>query len=127
MQYNPIIVAHFKNPKNQGEVNNPDGTGEVGNPVCGDVMKVTIKVNNEKISDIKFQTLGCGVAIAASSVLTDLAKGKTLENAETISKMDIVNALGGKEKVPPEKIHCSLLAEDALKRAIKDYKNKKNS
>jgi len=124
MQYNPIIVEHFKNPKNQGEVNKPDGIGEVGNPVCGDVMKVTIKVADEKISDIKFQTLGCGVAIAASSVLTEIAKGKTIAEAEKITKKDIVDKLGGEKKVPPEKIHCSLLAEDALKKAIKAYKNK---
>ena len=124
MQYNPIIVEHFKKPKNQGEIKKPDGTGEVGNPVCGDVMKVTIKVANDKISDIKFQTLGCGVAIAASSVLTEIAKGKTIAEAEKITKRDIIDRLGGEKKVPPEKIHCSLLAEDALKKAIKAYKQK---
>jgi nitrogen fixation protein NifU and related proteins len=125
MNYNPIIIENFKNPKNQGELKNADGVGKTGNPVCGDVMQVFIKVSKNKIKDIKFQTLGCGVAIAASSVLTQLAKGKTLAAAAKISKADIIKKLGGKDKVPAEKIHCSLLAEDALKAAIKNYQNKK--
>jgi len=102
-----------------------DAIGKAGNPVCGDVMQLFIKVKDNKIEDIKFQTLGCGVAIATSSILTEMAKGKTLEKAAKISKMDIVEELGGKDKVPPAKIHCSLLAEDALKKAIKNYKKEK--
>lgn len=125
MNYNPIIIENFKNPQNQGEIKNADGVGKTGNPVCGDVMQVFIKVSKNKIKDIKFQTLGCGVAIAASSVLTKIAKGKTLTAASKISKADIIEKLGGKDKVPAEKIHCSLLAEDALKAAIKDYQSKK--
>ncbi|MFC1722002.1 iron-sulfur cluster assembly scaffold protein [Patescibacteria group bacterium] len=124
MHYNESILKHFKNPHNQGEIKNPDGVGEAGNPVCGDIMQIFIDVEDDKIADIKFQTLGCGVAIATSSVLTDLAKGKTLTEAERISKMDIVDALGGKDRVPPTKIHCSLLAEDALKKAIRNYRSK---
>ncbi len=124
MKYNPKILEHFKNPHNLGELDNPDGVGEAGNPVCGDVMQIHLKVKDDKIKDIKFQTLGCGVAIATSSVLTDMAMGKSLDDAAGISKMDIVEELGGKDQVPPEKIHCSLIAEDALKKAIKNYKNK---
>jgi nitrogen fixation NifU-like protein len=124
MQYNQKILEHFKDPHNQGEIDDADGVGETGNPVCGDVMKVFIKVKDNRIDDVKFQTLGCGVAIAASSVLTDMAKGKTLDEAAKISKADIIEELGGKDKVPPEKIHCSLLAEDALKGAIKAYRDK---
>ncbi|MFC1617929.1 iron-sulfur cluster assembly scaffold protein [Patescibacteria group bacterium] len=124
MKYNDIILKHFKNPHNQGEIENPDGLGEAGNPVCGDVMQVFIDVKDDKIADIKFQTLGCGVAIATSSVLTDLAMGKSLDDAANISKADIIEELGGKEQVPPAKIHCSLLAEDALKKAIAAYRKK---
>ncbi len=124
MQYNPTILEHFKNPKNQGEISNPDGVGKAGNPVCGDVMQVFIKVKDGRIEDIKFQTLGCGVAIAASSVLTEIVKGKTVDEAAKITKADIIEELGGQKKVPPEKIHCSLLAEDALKKAIEEYRQK---
>jgi len=104
-----------------GTIERPDGEGEVGNLVCGDVMKVQIKVKNGRISDIKFKTLGCAAAIASSSALTELAKGKTLEQAAKLTREDVVKALKG---LPPQKIHCSVLAQDALKKAIEDYKSK---
>ena len=127
--YSKKVIEYFRHPKNMGEIKNADGVATVGNPVCGDVMKITIKIagsgkreaGSKKIADIKFQTLGCGAAIATSSVLTELAKGKTLKAAEKISKKDIVKALGG---LPSNKLHCSLLAVDALKKAIADYRKK---
>jgi nitrogen fixation NifU-like protein len=121
MNYSKKVLTHFNNPKNMGELKNPDGVGQVGNPTCGDVMKVAIKVKNDKIINIKFQTLGCAAAIASSSVLTELAKGKSLDEAAKISRDDVVKALDG---LPSEKVHCSVLAQDALKEAIKDYKKK---
>ena len=123
--YNKKVMKHFLNPKNVGEIKNPSGVGEVGNIVCGDVMKLYIKVKEEKIVDIKFKTLGCAAAIATSSVITELAKNKRIEEALKISEKDIVDFLGG---LPPIKIHCSLLAVDALREAIYDYlkKNKKS-
>ncbi len=123
--YNQYIMDHFKNPRNQGVIDRPDGEGEAGNPMCGDMMHIYLTVKDNTIADIKFQTLGCGVAIATSSVLTTLAKGKTLEEAAKISKMDIINALGGKDQIPAQKFHCSLIAEEALKKAIIQYQNKK--
>ena len=122
MNYSKNVMDHFMHPKNMGELKNPDGEGQVGNVVCGDVMKVQINVKDDKISDIKFKTLGCAAAISSSSVLTELAKGKTLNEASKISRDDVVKALGG---LPTEKIHCSVLAQDALKKAIKDYLSKK--
>lgn len=119
--YNEKVLEHFKNPHNVGEMDNPDGYAEVGSSECGDTMKMYIKVEDNKISDIKYQTYGCCAAIASSSIATDMALGKTIEEAEAMSKMDIVKELGG---LPDKKIHCSLLAEDALKAAIKDYKSK---
>ncbi|MDP2918351.1 MAG: Fe-S cluster assembly scaffold protein NifU [bacterium] len=120
--YSQKVLNHFQNPRNQGKIKNPDGVGQVGNPVCGDILKVYIKVKNNKISEIKFETLGCGAAIATSSMITELARGKTLEQAGKISREDIANELGGLPKV---KMHCSNLAADALRKAIEDYKNKK--
>jgi nitrogen fixation NifU-like protein len=111
-------MEHFRNPRNVGEVEDPDGVGEVGNPVCGDVMRITIKVAEDRIDDVKFQTLGCGAAIATSSIVTEMAKGMTLEEAASISKDDVVEELGG---LPPAKIHCSILATDGLRAAIDDY------
>lgn len=105
-----------------GEIKNPDGVGEVGNPVCGDVMRITIKVKGDKIKDIKFKTMGCVAAIATSSMVTELAKGMSLREASKISNKDVARELGG---LPPIKMHCSNLAADALRAAIKDYKNKK--
>jgi nitrogen fixation protein NifU and related proteins len=124
MQYSKILLDHFKNPRNQGELKNPDGVGEVGNPVCGDMMKIYIEVDKNKkgeeiIKDIKFQTLGCGAAIASSSMLTEMAKGKTIEDALKISREQIAEKLGG---MPKEKIHCSVLAAAGLKKAVADYR-----
>lgn len=121
MEYSKKVMNYFLNPKNMGELEDPDAEAKVGNPVCGDVMKIQIKVTDDKIIDIKFKTLGCAAAIATSSVLTELVKGKTLKKAGEISNEDIVKELGG---LPEAKIHCSLLAVKALKKAIKDYKNK---
>lgn len=129
--YSDKVLAHFKNPRNMGVIKNADAEATVGNRTCGDVMKMYLKISklkNQKskepkkiIEDIKFQTLGCGAAIAASSALTELAKGKTLTEAEKISKTDIVKAL---DWLPPAKLHCSLLAEEALKKALREYKRK---
>lgn len=120
--YSEKVLEHFKNPKNMGEIKDADGVATVGNPVCGDIMRLFIKVKDNKISDIKFQTLGCGAAIATSSILTEMAKGKPLSDAEKITKQAIAEALGG---LPPVKLHCSVLAADALRRAIEDYRRKK--
>jgi nitrogen fixation NifU-like protein len=117
-------MEHFQNPKNVGEMKGADGIGKVGNPVCGDMMWVYIKVRDNKIKDIKFKTFGCVAAIATSSMLTELAKGKTLEKAENLTNKDIADSLGG---LPPIKMHCSNLAANALKEAIKDYRKKQKS
>lgn len=129
MTYSKKVLEHFIHPHNQGVIKNPDGVGVVGNPVCGDLMKIYIRVGkNEKkeeiIGDIKFETLGCAAAIATSSMVSDLAMGKTLDTAAKISKKDVADALKG---LPPVKMHCSNLAEEALKAAIKDYRSKKSS
>jgi nitrogen fixation NifU-like protein len=120
--YTPKVMEAFKNPHNYGRMKNASGVGKVGNPVCGDVMWLYIKVKNDKITDIKFETFGCVAAISTSSTITDLVKGKAVKQALKISKDDIVKALGGLPKV---KYHCSILAIDALKEAIKDYESKK--
>ncbi len=122
--YSEKVMEHFRNPRNVGEVENPDGIGEVGNPTCGDLMRITIKVKDDKIDDIKFKTLGCGAAIATSSMITELAIGKPLEEAENISRQDIADALDG---LPPQKMHCSVLAADGLREAIKDYRSKSST
>ena len=119
--YNEKVLEHFKDPHNVGTIENPDGYGEVGSSECGDTMKMYIKVQGNKITDIKYQTYGCCAAIASSSIATDMALGKSIEQAQAMSKSDIVEELGG---LPEKKIHCSLLAEDALKAAIEDYKKK---
>lgn len=119
--YSKKVMEHFLNPRNMGEMKEPNGTGKVGNPICGDVMHVSIKVKDNKIDDIKFLTLGCAAAIATSSMITELAKGKTLEEAEKLTRNDIADALEG---LPPIKMHCSNLAADALREAIKDYREK---
>jgi nitrogen fixation NifU-like protein len=116
--YTEKVMEHFRNPRNVGEIEDADGVGQVGNPVCGDLMKITIKVDNDRISDIKFQTFGCGAAIATSSIVTELAKGLTIEEALKISRQSVAEALGG---LPPQKMHCSNLAADGLRRAIVDY------
>lgn len=118
-EYNELVLDHFRNPRNLGELKNPDSEAIVGNPNCGDVMKIMIKVEEDRIKDIKFQTMGCAAAIATSSMTTELAKGKTIEEAEKITNEDVAKALG---ELPPIKIHCSNLAADALREAIKKYK-----
>jgi nitrogen fixation NifU-like protein len=120
-EYSEEVLEHFKHPKNMGVIENPDGVGHVGNPMCGDIMEIYIKVKDKIITDIKFKTFGCVAAIATSSMLTELVKGKTLEEAEKISNQQIAKSLGG---LPPVKMHCSVLAADALKKAIKDYYQK---
>lgn len=120
--YNEKVLEHFKNPHNVGTMDNPDGYAEVGSSECGDTMQMYIKVSNNRIIDIKYKTYGCCAAIASSSIATDMALGRTIEEAEAMSKADIVEELGG---LPEKKIHCSLMAEDALKAAIADYKSRK--
>ena len=116
--YNKNVLEHFRNPRNMGEMKNADAEASVGNPTCGDVMKIMLKVKGDKIDDIKFQTMGCAAAIATSSMLTVLAKGKSLNDASKISNTDVAKALG---ELPPIKVHCSNLAADALKSAIADF------
>jgi nitrogen fixation NifU-like protein len=119
MQYTNKVIEHFKNPHNQGVIKDADAVGEAGNPVCGDVMKIYLKIKDDEIKDIKFETLGCAAAIAVSSSLTDIAKGKKLDEALKIQKDDIVKDLGG---LPDLKIHCSMLGIEALHLAIKKFK-----
>lgn len=116
------MLEHFKNPHNVGELKDADAEGTVGNPVCGDLMTMYIKVKDDRIEDIKFKTYGCGAAIATSSMTTEMAKGKTLDEAMEISRQDVAEALDG---LPPVKMHCSNLAADALHEAIKNYREKK--
>jgi len=124
MSYSDKVIEHFTNPRNVGEIESPDGVGEIGNPVCGDIMKLFIKVKNGHIVDVKFKTFGCGAAIATSSMITELVKNKTLEEAEKISRKTVADALDG---LPKNKLHCSNLAADALHKAIEDYKKRKKS
>jgi len=119
--YSEKVMDHFMNPRNVGEIKNADGIGEVGNPRCGDIMKMYIKVKDNRIEDVKFLTFGCGAAVATSSMITELIKGKTLEEALDISNRQVAEALDG---LPPIKMHCSNLAEQAVKAAIEDYKKK---
>ena len=116
--YSPEVMEHFYHPRNVGTIPDADGIGKVGNPVCGDVMQLAIKVKDDVIQDAKFQTFGCGAAIATSSMITELVKGKTIEEALKISNRQVVEALKG---LPPAKMHCSVLAEDALRSAVNDY------
>jgi nitrogen fixation NifU-like protein len=119
--YTEKVMEHFRNPRNMGEIADADGVGTVGNPVCGDLMTMYIKVKDDRIEDIKFKTFGCGAAIATSSMTTELAKGKTLEEALKITRASVADSLGG---LPPVKMHCSNLAADALHAAIEDYYKK---
>ncbi len=119
--YTPEVMDHFTNPRNVGEIEDADGIGVVGNPACGDVMKLTIKVKDGKIVDAKFKTFGCGAAVATSSMVTELVKGLTIDEALKVSNNKVAEALGGLPKI---KMHCSVLAEDALKAAIEEYRNK---
>jgi nitrogen fixation NifU-like protein len=120
-QYSEKVMEHFKNPRNVGEIENPDGIGHVGNPVCGDIMELYIKIKDGIINDAKFKTFGCGAAIATSSMVTEMVKGKSIKEALKISNKAVAEALDG---LPPVKMHCSVLAEEALKSAIEDYLNK---
>lgn len=119
--YSDKVMDHFRNPRNVGDIPDADGVGTVGNPVCGDMMSIYIKVKDNKLEDIKFKTFGCGAAIATSSMITELARGKTLEEGLEISRKDVADALDG---LPPVKMHCSNLAADALHAAIQDYLKK---
>ena len=119
--YSEQVMDHFRNPRNVGAIENADGVGKVGNPVCGDIMELTIKVKDGRIEDAKFRTFGCGAAIATSSMVTELVKGKTIEEALEVSNKAVAEALGG---LPPVKMHCSVLAEQALRSAIEDYRKK---
>ena len=119
--YSAKVMEHFQNPRNVGEIEDADGVGKVGNPVCGDIMALYIKVKDNRIIDAKFKTFGCGAAIATSSMVTELVKGKTLEEAKRISRDTVAEALDG---LPPIKMHCSNLAADALHKAIEDYKKR---
>jgi len=118
MQYSTKVMEHFANPRNVGEIPDADGIGDVGNPICGDIMRMYIKVEDGRIADAKFKTFGCGAAIATSSMATELVKGKTLDEALRITNKAVAEALGG---LPPVKMHCSVLAEEALHKAIDDY------
>ncbi len=122
--YTDKVLDHFRNPRNMGEIPDADGIGTVGNPVCGDLMSIYIKVKDNRIEDIKFKTFGCGAAIATSSMITELAKGKTLDEAMKISRGDVASSLDG---LPPIKMHCSNLAADGLHAAIQDYLKKKGA
>ncbi len=119
--YSEKVMDHFRNPRNVGIIENADGVGEVGNPVCGDIMKIYLKIDNDVISDVKFETFGCGSAIASSSMATELIKGKTIQQALAITNKAVTQALDG---LPVHKIHCSVLAEEAIKKAVKDYYDK---
>lgn len=120
--YSEIVIDHFSNPRNVGELENPDGVGQVGNAKCGDIMRITLDIKDNIIQDIKFKTFGCGAAVATSSMVTEMVKGKTLEEALEVSNATVAEALGG---LPETKMHCSNLAADAVHAAIKDYIEKK--
>lgn len=120
--YNEKVIEHFTNPRNVGEIEDADGVGEVGSPQCGDIMKVFLKVEDNIIKDIKFKTFGCASAIASSSIMTEMVKGRTIEEALALTNKDVVDALGG---LPPAKVHCSVLAEQAIRAAIEDYRAKR--
>lgn len=119
--YTEIVMDHFTNPRNVGEMENPSGVGEVGNAVCGDIMRIYLRIENDIITDVKFKTFGCCSAIASSSITTEMVKGKTIDEALTLTNKQVVDALGG---LPAAKVHCSVLAEEALKAAIADYYKK---
>ncbi len=121
--YSEKVMDHFKNPRNLGEMENPDAIGEVGNAKCGDIMKIYLKIKDNIITDIKFQTFGCASAIASSSIATEMIKGKSIEQALALTNREVVDSLDG---LPTHKIHCSVLAEEAVKSAIKNYYDKNN-
>jgi nitrogen fixation NifU-like protein len=119
--YSEKVLEHYQNPRNVGKIEDADGTGVVGNPVCGDMMMITIKVRDGRIEDVKFKTFGCAAAIATSSMVTELVKGKTIEEALTVTNRQVADALDG---LPPVKMHCSMLAEEAIRAAIEDYRGR---
>lgn len=119
--YSEKVMEHFKNPRNVGEIENADGVGEVGNPQCGDIMKIYLKIDDDIITDVKFKTFGCGSAIASSSMATELVKGKSIDDAMKLTNQAVTESLDG---LPPVKIHCSVLAEQAIKAALLDYSEK---
>ena len=119
--YNETVMEHFTNPRNVGEIEDADGEGEVGSPQCGDIMKIFLRIEDNIIKDIKFKTFGCASAIASSSIMTEMVKGKTIEEALSLTYRDVVDALGG---LPAPKVHCSVLAEEAIRAAIEDYRKK---
>ena len=121
--YSDIVMDHFMHPRNVGEIENPDGVGQVGNAKCGDIMKMYLKINDNVIEDVKFETFGCGSAIASSSMATELIKGKTIDEALAVTNKQVVDALGG---LPAHKLHCSVLAEESIKSAVKDYYDRNN-
>ena len=118
MEYSEKVLDHFTHPRNVGKIDDADGVGEVGNAKCGDIMKMYLKIRDNVIEDVKFETFGCGSAIASSSVATEMVKGKTIEEALAVTNKQVVDALGG---LPAYKLHCSVLAEEAIKAALKDY------
>ena len=122
MAYSELVMDHFRNPRNVGIIEDADGVGMVGNPVCGDIMEMFIKVENGRLTDVKFRTFGCGAAVATSSITTEMVKGKTIEEAMQLTNRAVAEALGG---LPSQKMHCSNLAADALHEAIKDYQRRK--
>ncbi len=122
--YNERVMKEFAEPKNVGFIENADGVGKVGNASCGDIMEISLKIDNDIITDAKFRTFGCAAAIASSSVATQMVIGKTLDEALEIKNKDVVETLQG---LPPQKIHCSVLAEEAIKKAVEDYRDKKNN
>lgn len=119
--YTETVMDHFRNPRNVGHIDNADGVGQVGNPKCGDIMKIYLKINDDTIEDVKFETFGCGSAIASSSMATELIKGKSINEAVDLSNKAVIEALGG---LPAVKVHCSVLAEQAVKSALYDYSQK---
>ena len=118
MLYSDKVMDHFEHPRNVGEIADADGVGQVGNPKCGDIMKIYLKIENDVITDIKFETFGCGSALASSSIATEMVKGRTVEQALQLTNKEVVDALGG---LPAYKLHCSVLAEQAIQAAVKDY------
>ena len=123
MQYSEKVLDHFTNPRNVGEIADANGVGEVGNAKCGDIMKMYLKIKDDRIEDVKFETFGCGSAIASSSMATELIKGKTIEEALAVTNKQVVDALGG---LPAYKLHCSVLAEESIKAAVKNYYDRNN-
>ena len=121
--YTETVMDHFRNPRNVGELPDANGVGEVGNAKCGDIMKMYLKIKDDRIEDVKFETFGCGSAIASSSIATEMIKGKTVEEALALTNKEVVDALGG---LPAHKLHCSVLAEESIKAAVKDYYDRNN-